>query len=788
MKVSELMLRERVEPTESLQQVGEALTFAGIEQEGIEPVAVSISKVVVAQVKAVVKHPNADKLNLCEVDVGDEAPLSIVCGASNVRPGLKVACALVGAKLGDFKIKKSKIRGELSFGMLCSESELGLSAQSSGIMELAEDAPLGQCFVAYMQLNDQVLDVSITPNRGDCVSVLGVAREVALLMKTPLLVMNQPHVQSGGEAGLKVHLHAPERGCPRYLGRVIDGVDVSRSTPLWMQERLRRSDIHRVSLIVDIANYVMLELGQPLHAFDADTLQGDVHVRFAKVGESLSLLNGDQLALDAESLVIADDVAPQALAGVMGGQASAVSLDTKRIFIESAFFHPEVIARCVRQKGIHSDASYRYERGVDYELPALAMARMTELVLRYAGGEASELVEACVPEALPVREPISLRASQIQRVLGFSMAQERVEDILAMLDLSVSRVDGGWTVIAPSYRFDLKLEVDLIEELVRVFGFNQVPLTLPTLTASPQAAIEAQISIYAPMDLLCARAYREVICYSFVNEAYQATLCAEQAVRLQNPMSQDMAVMRTSLLPGLLSTVQNNQHRQQMRLKLFEQGLCFVQEQEGYGQARHLAAVSTGAALPEQWGAESRPLDFFDIKADLMSVLQVMGVAPMVEFYSSGDHPALHPGQAAKIQVGEAHVGWIGALHPEPIRALDLKGPVFMFELFLDNIPRSQKPAYIKPSKFPELRRDLAFYVDSQDIVASVNALGLSLLKDVRLFDVYQGEHLPAGKKSMAIALILQHIERTLVDEEVVDTVNQVIDLLKQTFSAQLRD
>ncbi len=707
MQFSENWLRELVNPALDTQALVEQITMAGLEVDSVIPAAADFSGVVVGQVASIIAHPDADKLRICQVDVGQQESLQIVCGASNVREGLKIPAALIGAVLpGDFKIKKSKLRGELSFGMLCSEKELGLAADADGLMELADDAPIGVDIRDYLSLNDQLIEVDLTPNRADCLSVEGIAREVALLNDIAFAAPAIAPVAVGHQDTLTVKVSEPE-ACPRYLGRLIKNINPTAETPLWMQERLRRSGLRSLGPVVDVTNYVLLEMGQPLHAFDAEKLSGGIEVRKAQAGESLNLLNDQKIMLsNAETLVIADAEKALALAGIMGGSESAVSDSTTTIFLECAFFNPGFMMGKARHYGLHTDSSHRFERGVDAELQARAIERATQLIVEIAGGCVGVITEVVAETYLPKRPAVSLRRQRIKRILGVVLADAEVEGILHRLGMAVVEEADGWQVTPPGFRFDIAIEADLIEELGRVYGYNNLPQSSLLMRSALSEAPEAILAIDQIKDVLVARDYQEAITYSFVDEALQQSLVPEHSyIKLQNPISSELAVMRTTLWCGLLQAAAYNTKRQQTRVRLFEAGQRFLGTDVAQ-QEKMLAGIALGSAGPEQWGEKSRKVDFYDVKADVEAICALGGRE--VQFVAA-QHSALHPGQSAEIKTLEGQLlGWIGMLHPTLEKQLDFDSNVFLFELSQAVLLERQVPVFSSLSKFPSVRRDLA--------------------------------------------------------------------------------
>jgi phenylalanyl-tRNA synthetase beta chain len=791
MKFSEQWLRGWVSPQVSRDELVARLSMAGLEVDSVTPAAGAFTGVVVGEVLSTEQHPDADKLRVCQVSNGAET-FQVVCGAPNVRPGLKIPFAMIGAALPcDFKIKKAKLRGVESNGMLCSQAELQVGEGNDGLMELPADAPVGQDFRVYLELDDASIEVDLTPNRGDCLSVAGLAREVGALYDTAVTRPPVATVPAIHDQVVPVEVVA-SAACPRYLGRVIRNVDLSRPTPLWMVERLRRSDVRSIDAVVDITNYVMLELGQPLHAFDLAEINGGIRVRMAEEGEKLVLLDGQEVSLRADTLVIADHQRALAIAGVMGGEHSGVSATTRDIFLESAFFDQIAVAGKARSYGLHTDASHRYERGVDWQLAREAMERATGLLLDITGGEAGPVIETVSEQHLPSVEPIVLRAERIEQMLGMKMDAEEVERLLTALGLTVSsQTSEQWRVIVPSHRFDIALEVDLIEELARLYGYNRLPVRYPQARLAPQPRAEAQSDLPALRRLLVARGYQEAITYSFIDQKwFELFSPGVEPLLLANPISADMSAMRSSLWPGLVKSLQHNLNRQQDRVRLFESGLRFVGQLDGLKQEPMLAGVICGSRLPEGWAQGRDAIDFFDVKADVEAVLGFAGAQEEFRFVP-GSHPALHPGQTARIEREGREVGYLGALHPELSKTLGLDRPVFVFELVLAEVAVGRLPKFHELSRFPEVRRDLALLADRE--VSATAVLDVirenagEWLTDLRLFDVYQGKGIDPLRKSLAVGLTWQHPSRTLTDDEVNASTQQILTSLEERLNATLR-
>lgn len=792
MKFSESWLRSLVNPAVSRDELVARLSMAGLEVDAVEPVAGAFSGVVVGEIMAAEQHPDADKLRVCQVSDGQET-FQVVCGAPNARVGIKIPFAKIGAVLpGDFKIKKAKLRGVESFGMLCSASELQISEENDGIYELDLTLPTGQCLREALNLDDAMIEVDLTPNRGDCLSLTGLAREVSALYGVPANLPSASAVNATHQDTLPVEVLATE-ACPRYLGRVIKNVDLTQPSPEWLVERLRRSDVRSIDPAVDVTNYVMLEMGQPLHAFDLAKIQGGIQVRYANEAEKITLLDGQEVTLNAQTLVIADHQQALAIAGVMGGEESGVQVETTRdLFLESAFFDQIKIAGKARSYGLHTDASHRYERGVDFNLPRQALERATELLLAIVGGEAGPITEALAAEQLPKREPITLRAERIAQMFELELADAKIERLLTALGLTLTaQAPGVWQVEVPSHRFDLTIEADLIEEVGRLYGYDRLPVNYPQARLAPQPQPEDQMSLPVLRRLLVARGYQEAITYSFIDPKVFALFHPDEpALELANPISSDLSSMRASLLPGLLKAVGHNLNRQQNRVRLFESGLRFVGQLDSLKQERMLAGVITGLRLPEAWAHNREMVDFYDLKADVEAILGSAGALDQFNFVPCQQH-GFHPGQCARVERAGQVVGYMGALHPNLAKALDLDQPVFMFELLLEGIQQGRLPAFQELSRFPEVRRDLALVVAAEvpaaEIEQAIRSAAGEWLTQLRLFDVYQGKGIEPDSKSLALGLTWQHPSRTLTDEEVSNSTDSVLALLADKFKASLR-
>lgn len=795
MKFSESWLREWINPSISREALSHQITMAGLEVDGVEAVAADFSGVVIGEVVECGQHPDADKLRVTKINVGGPELIDIVCGAPNCRQGLKVAVAMVGAVLpGDFKIKKAKLRGMPSEGMLCSYSELGINVESDGIIELPLDAPLGTDIRDYLQLNDAVIDVDLTANRADCLGMAGLAREVGVLNRQAVAEPQWQSVTPTTDSQVTINVKVPA-ACPRYLGRVVKNVNVKAPTPLWMQEKLRRSGIRSIDPIVDITNFVLIEFGQPMHAFDLAKLTGDIQVRLGTGEEKITLLDGSEVTIPSDTLVIADDARPLALAGVFGGEYSGVSDTTQDILLECAFFAPLAIMGKSRRLGLHTDSSHRFERGVDPEMQHKVIDRATRLVLDICGGEAGPVVEAKSDADLPKPAQIVLRRSKLDRILGHHVPDTDVVEILQRLGFGVVVNQDSWQVTTATYRFDMAIEEDLIEEVARIYGYDNIPNTAPVAALRMSDHKESNLSLKRVRALLVARGFQEAVTYSFVDPKLQNLVHpGVAAMVLPNPISSEMSAMRLSMFTGLLAAVGYNQSRQQSRVRLFETGLRFVPDinaESGVRQQAMLAGVITGLQNDEHWSMESKTVDFFDLKGDLEAII---GLTVSVSEFSfrGATHSALHPGQCAEILRNDRVIGHIGAIHPSLEKPFGLNGKTIVFELELDALLHTSLPLAQAVSKFPANRRDIAVVVDESvsagDVMKLIRKVGENQLVGINLFDVYLGKGVEPGKKSLAIALTLQDTTRTLEEKEIAETVASVVSALKSEFNASLRD
>ncbi|WP_105104335.1 phenylalanine--tRNA ligase subunit beta [Microbulbifer pacificus] len=794
MKFSNAWLREWVNPDLTAQQLADQITMAGLEVDAVEPVAGDFSGVVVGEIVACEQHPDADKLRVCKVKGHPEGEMQVVCGAPNARVGIKIPFALVGAALpGDFKIKKAKLRGVESFGMLCAQTELELGTDNDGIWELPADAPTGADLREYLLLDDSAIEVDLTPNRSDCLGVAGIAREVGVLNRCAVTEPAIEPVAPTIDDSFPVSLMA-EDACPRYVGRIIRNIDITAATPLWMQERLRRSGLRSIDPVVDVTNYVLLELGQPMHAFDLAKLSGGIRVRMAEQGEKLTLLDEQEVELKADTLLIADENGPLAIAGIMGGLDSSVTESTKDIFLESAFFSPLAIAGKARSYGLHTDSSHRFERGVDYRLQEKAIERATQLLLDIVGGEPGPVHLREATEAMPAERRITLRRARVKTGLGIDLADSEIVEILTRLGLEkLSESEEGWSFLVPSFRFDISIEADLLEELARVYGYNRIPSVSFNAALDIVPRAEAAVAQSRLEQTLLARGYQEAITFSFIDRDTAARFDPEVTpVALQNPISAELSVMRSTLMAGLVKALQYNLNRQQDRLRLFEAGLRFVPGQSlaELKQERMIAGLIYGTRQPEGWAGTRDLVDFFDIKADVEALLAHYDAGAEFSFVPAR-HSALHPGQCAQVLRKGVAVGYIGALHPQLQQAYDLPKSTYLFELSLDGLGQAVIPSFSPLSRFPEVRRDLAVLADAETPVGelaqtAVEAAG-EFLTDFNIFDVYQGKGIDFNRKSVAMGLTFQHPSRTLTDEEINAAVEAVVRQLEQKYNASLR-
>jgi phenylalanyl-tRNA synthetase beta chain len=780
MQFPESWLRNLVNPALDTAQLAHAVTMAGLEVEALTPAAPPFNNVVVAEILSAEKHPDADRLRVCQVDVGEASPVTIVCGAPNAAAGLRVPCARPGAKLPGIEIKVAKVRGVESFGMLCSTKELGLEGAADGLMVLPDDAPVGENFRTWLNLDDTLITLKLTPNRADCLSMQGLAREVGAITGAEVRLPQVQDVDVRIQDTVPVSVAAGE-ACPLYLGRVVRGIDAPGPTPRWVGERPESSGIRPLLAPVDITNYVLLELGQPMHAFALSRLNGGIEVRFAREGETLALLNGQTAELAPDMLVIADAGGPVALAGIMGGQPTSVEKFTVDVFLEAAFFAPTAIAGRARRLGLSTDSSHRFERGVDFGATRRAMERATELLLNICGGQAGPVTEAAAE--LPRRDPITLRLARLKRVAGIEMDADQVARGLAALGAQVERHDDRLVVTPPTFRFDLAIEEDLIEEAVRLFGYDNIPAQPPAAPSRMLPQDETVLGDDALRQRLVDLDYQEVITYSFVDPAWETALDpAARPLPLANPIASQLSAMRTTLWGGLIETLRHNLNRQQERVRIFELGRVYVSQA---AQPMKLGGLAYGDVLPEQWGAKARRVDFFDLKGDLE---RLFGHALDTQ---RGTHPALHPGQSAELRVDGRAIGWIGALHPRLVQAFDLPSAPVLFELDSQVLSQRGLPRHASLSRFPQVRRDLAFVLDvhtpAGELLAALREAAPAQVKAIEVFDDYRGKGVAENQKSLAIRVVMQDTERTLTDRDVEDAVEKLVSAALRQCNASLR-
>jgi phenylalanyl-tRNA synthetase beta chain len=792
MNLPEHWLRSFCSPSIATEKLAQLLTMSGLEVESCAPVAPPLAGVVVGEILAVSRHPNADKLTVCEVSIGKRR-LQVVCGAPNARAGIKAPLAVAGAKLGGLEIKATALRGVESQGMLCSARELGLSDDHSGLLELPAAAKPGQDLRKALDLDEQVLTFKLTPNRADCLSVLGIAREVSALTGTVLKAPKPKPVAARSKAKHPFGITHAE-GCGRFAGRVIRNVNAAAATPAWMRQRLERAGQRSISALVDVTNYVMLELGRPLHVYDVDKLRGAIDVRWGRKGERVLLLNGQEVEVDADVLCIADDSGPIGLGGIMGGESTKAETTTRNLFLESAFFYPDAVAGRARRYNFASDASHRFERGVDFDNNVAGIERATRLILDICGGEPGPTVD--LVKRLPRRRPVCMRVARAQKVIGVPVAQKEMAQIFKRLGLAFRQRGGAFTVTPPSYRFDLAIEEDLIEEVARVHGFERIPAAAPRAPAAMTAAPETRRPLHELRERLAGRDYHEVIAFSFVEPQWEADLAGvTDPIRLLNPIASPLSVMRTSLLGGLLALARYNAARKVERIRLFEAGRVFLRdpsvrdgplEVAGLRQPMRIAGVACGSDMDEQWGTVSRPVDFFDIKGDV----EALAYPRRLELSASA-HPAFHPGRSARVRLSGADLGWIGELHPQWQQKYDLPQGLTCFELDAAALQACLLPASRVPSRFPPVTRDIALLVDANvPVQALLDVIAVdrpAIVQDVRPFDLYQGSNLPAGTKSLAFRVVMQDTERTLTDAEADTAREALVELWGRRFGATPR-
>ena len=791
MKISEAWLKEFVAVKADAAELADRLSFAGIEVAAVLPAIPAFEKVIVGKVESLAPHPSADKLKVCQVETGKGPLVQIVCGAPNVRAGMKAPVILPGGKLPDGTvIKQAALRGVESSGMLCSAKELGLSEEASGLMALPDDAPLGTDLRTYLGGDDSIIEIEITPNRGDCLGVLGVARELGALYDLSLKQGAVPPVPAAIKDTFPVENQAPD-ACPVYAGRVIRGLRSDAVTPLWMRERLRRAGLRLVHPVVDVTQYVMLELGQPMHAYDLKQLSGSIVVRMAKASEQVKLLDGETHPLAADMLAIADHRHVLGVAGIMGGTESAVQPGSTDIFLEAAYFSPAAISGRSRKLGLMTDAGYRFERGVDPAGQTRALERATQLILQIAGGQPGSITSHAEQAKIPARRPIRLRRPRLGAILGIEVADGEVNRILTRLGFQLTPDKEGWSAIPPTHRFDMEIEEDLIEEVGRVYGYDHIPPLQYPARHGMDRLPEAQVDLRRLRQVLVDRGYQEAVTYSFVDAALQLRLHGTPGIPLANPITAEMTEMRLGLWQGLLKTLHYNLSRQENRVRVFETGLRFTLQANEIKQDNCIAGLISGPQYPLQWGLKEQPADFADLKGDVEALLALAGLGGQLKA-EKGTHPALHPGQAARLSLNGIELGWMGALHPGVTQALDLSQGAFLFELLLEPLLRGKIPAFEPISRFPAVRRDLAVVVaeavSAAALLAGAREAAGSLLQDVRIFDIYRGTGIDSGRKSVALGLILQDSSRTLTDEDADAAMARVADRLRRDLGATIRD
>ena len=796
MKFPESWLRSFVDPKIPTRELARVLTMGGLDVESVEPVAPAFDKVVVGQVLQAAKHPNADRLTLCKVDVGGGTTLAIVCGAPNVVAGMKAPVAMLGARLPGMEIKQAKVRGVESSGMLCSAKDLGLSQDHSGLLVLPVDAQPGADVRRVLDLDDQLITLKLTPNRGDCLSLRGIAREVSVLTATPLSVPAVAPAKAALDEKRKILLQ-DAAACPLYCGRIIRAVNVKARTPDWMVRRLERCGMRSISAIVDITNFVMLELGQPLHAFDNRAIEGDVVVRRARKGEHLRLLNGQEIELSSDVLLIADTRKPLALGGIMGGEASAVSGSTAEVFLEAAWFNPSAVAGRARRFALSSDAAFRFERGVDFAATPEAIERATQLIFDVCGGAAGPISEAAA--ALPQRNPVRLRTSRASKIIGVQFSDEQIAGLLERLQLPHARSGGEFTVTPPSYRFDLEIEEDMVEEIARLHGYDNIPSRPPRAALAMLAAPEGCRTLSELKRILVDREYFEVVNFSFVEAQWESDFCGNaEPIALENPIAAQLDVMRSSLMGSLVANLRFNLAHKVDRVRVFEAARCFLRSSgdedpreparalAGYHQPLRIGGLAYGPAAAEQWGVPVRPVDFYDVKGDVEALL-----APREARFAPLAHPGLHPGRAASVRLGGTAIGWLGELHPRWQRKYDLPQAPVLFELDVAGMVAVDMPQYREISKFPPVIRDRSMEFDDGIPVAIIlEELARNrppLVQNIRLFDFYRGKGVQGGRKSLAFRVVMQDTARTLTDAEADAAMAQLTELLAAKFGAKLR-
>ena len=786
MQFSKAWLQEFFDKSINEVDLGEVLTMSGLEVDDVQDLSKILKLIVVGEIVSIEKHPDADRLNVCQVNIGLEKPIQIVCGAPNARVGIKVPCALVGAKLPDFEIKKAKLRGVESNGMLCSAKELEISQDSEGLYELGLDKKVGELIIDALALNDVVYTLSLTPNRSDCLSILGIAREVSALLELPLKDINHQLVKESFALDQKVKIYEKD-ACPRYCGIQIKNINNKIILPVWIERKLERSGIGSINPVVDIANFVLIEMGQPLHAFDKSKISGEISVRIAKNNESLQLLNDQNIKLEGIELIIADEQGPLALAGIMGGDFSATNANTTEIFIESAYFDPTHIAGRARSFGLNTDSSHRFERGVDFRVTSSALQRAAALIVEFCGGECSNILD--IESNLPKREPIKLRAKRVSDIMGVALKDSDIKSVLDKLNLTYSQNKDDFLITPPSFRFDLSIEEDLVEEVIRIYGYNNIPALTPTSQDKMIGYPNNKKSIYSVKSSLANLGYNEVVSYSFIDKETEEKLHSNlDVIQLQNPIASQMNVMRSKLWGSHIEALTYNLNRGQNNIRIFEIAPVYQKIKSDFKETLMLSGLVYGDSIPEQWSTDNREINFYDIKGDIeiissntLSISSPKNIVPEI----------FHPGQVAELIIDQASVGWMGQLHPAWQQKYELTGKTYLFELSMESLINTKDLTITLPSKFPPLRRDISVLVDKDikvgEIVNEVNSQAIDRVIDFYPFDVYQGKGIENNKKSIAFLILMQDTYKTLEDEDINNIVNQVVNILKDKFKASLR-
>ena len=786
MQFSKAWLQEFFDKSIDKVDLGEVLTMSGLEVDNVQDLSKISKLIVVGEIVNIEKHPDADRLNVCQVDIGLERAIQIVCGAPNARVGIKVPCALVGAKLPDFEIKKAKLRGVESNGMLCSANELGVSQDSEGLYELGLDKKVGQLIIDALSLNDVVYTLSLTPNRADCLSMLGIARELSALAELPLKKINNQLISEKFTLDQKVKIDE-KNSCPRYCGIQIRNINNKATLPAWIEQNLERSGIGSINTVVDIINFVLIEMGQPLHAYDQSKISGELSVKRANKNESLKLLNNQNIKFKGVELIIADEHGPLALAGIMGGDFSAINLDTTEIFIESAYFDPIHIAGRARSFGLNTDSSHRFERGVDFSTTSIALQRAAALIIQFCGGECSNILD--IENELPKREPIKLRTKKVSDIMGVALKDSDIKSVLDKLNLTHSSQAGEFLITPPSFRFDLSIEEDLVEEVIRIYGYDNIPALIPTSQNKMIASANNKKSIHSVKSALVNLGYNEVVTYSFIDKEIEERLHSNlDVIELQNPIASQMNVMRSKLWGSHIEALIYNLNRGQNHIRIFEIAPIYQKIKSEFKETLILSGLVYGDAIPEQWGDEKREINFYDIKGDI-EIISSNRLS--IEAPRSTVPEIFHPGQAAELLMNQNSVGWLGQLHPAWQQKYELTGKAYLFELSIESLIKTVEVEIKLPSKFPPLRRDISVLVDKDinvgEIVNEINSQEIDRVIDFYPFDIYEGNGIESNKKSLAFLILMQDTYKTLEDEEVSNIVNQVLDILQNKFKATLR-